>query len=325
MINLYYQEPEADRWIGGDRYLRRVVRRIVRGPRRPGGQERVFLNLCEGLKRLAVPFNTNDFWWAKRNPNAPVGIIGKPHVLDVMEWRNPILFGAAVMSHPFADPDLLARKPIERVLVPGEWMRQMCEPYWGDRVRAWPVGIDTEMWKPDTRRQKDIDILIYDKVFWDRRVLEQSLIVPIVEHLKALGLRIEIIRYGHYREESYQALLARSRALCYLSRHETQGIAYQQALAFEVPIIAWDVGGCWQDPEFYPARVRFSPVSSVPYWDERCGERFKSANEFPTTFRMFLDKLQAQGYRPRDYIFENLTLEKAAESYLNNWAETFGS
>ncbi|MEO7931661.1 MAG: glycosyltransferase [Chthoniobacterales bacterium] len=323
MLNLLYKEPDTDRWVPGDRYPRSLVRRILRGPRRPGGQERVFLNLCAGLKRLGVPFRTNDFTWAKRNPDAPVGIIGKPHVLDLMEWKNPILFGASVMAHPLADPDLLNRKPIRRILVPGEWMRQMCEPYWGDLVRAWPVGIDTEMWKPGSTGDKDVDVLIYDKIYWNRENLEPSLLTPIIEQLNNLGLRSEVIRYGFYKEDTYQRLLARSRAVCYLSRHETQGIAYQQALACDVPIIAWDVGGFWEDPEFFPHRVRFSPVSSVPYWDERCGERFVGPETFEAAFSKFWDGCRAGIYAPRDYILDNLTLEKAAQAYLNHWNSTF--
>ena len=126
-LNLFYQEPDNDRWLPFDRYPRRIVRRIVRGPRRPGGQERVYLNLKKGLDRLGVKFRENDFSRARRNPEEPVGIIGKPYVLDIMGWKNPILFGASVMSHPVDDPDLLERRPIKKILVPGEWMRQMCE------------------------------------------------------------------------------------------------------------------------------------------------------------------------------------------------------
>lgn len=323
-IHIYYLERNEDRLLPFDRFPRAIVRRVVRGPRRPGGQERVFLNLCAGLKQLGVAFKTNNFRWAKRNPNAPVGIVGKPHVLDLIGWENPILFGASVMAHPLVDPDLLNRKPIRRILVPGEWMRKMCEPYWGGLVRAWPVGIDTGIWKPDSTRGKDVDVLIYDKIYWDRENLERSLLTPIIEHLKSLGLRIEIIRYGHYREETYQTLLARSRAVCYLSRHETQGIAYQQALACDVPIIAWDVGGFWEDPEFFPDRVRFSPVSSVPYWDERCGERFVGPENFEIVFGQFWDGCRTCGYAPRDFILDNLTLEKAALAYVTHWSETFG-
>ena len=143
--------------------------------------------------------------------------------------------------------------------------------------------------------------------------------MPIIEHLKSLGLRIKIVRYGDYREETYQTLLARSRSVCYPSRHETQGIAYQQALACDVPIVAWDVGGFWQDPEFYPERVKYEPVSSVPYWDERCGEKFAGSSDFKIVFTRFWEGCQSCVYSPRDYILENLTLEKSALAYLEHW------
>ena len=43
--------------------------------------------------------------------------------------------------------------------------------------------------------------------------------------------------------------------MIFLCEHETQGIAYQQALSRNVPILAWDRGGDWQDPTYYPERV----------------------------------------------------------------------
>jgi len=323
MLNLFYKEPETDRWIFGDRYPRRMVRRILRGPRRPGGQERVFLNLKQGLDRLGVPYRDNDFSWAKRNPSAPVGIIGKPHVLDMMEWKNPILFGASIMSHPLDSPGLLDRRPIERVLVPGEWMRDMCEPYWGDKVQSWPVGIDTELWKYDST-PKEFDVLLYDKVMWEHDHYSNELLEPIRRTLKDFGLSFVEIRYGYYREEDFKMLLKRSRSMVFLCEHETQGIAYQQALSCGVPILAWDRGGFWQDPEFYPERVKYGPVSSVPYWDSRCGEKFSKLLEFEDALNRFWDGCSSGKYASRDYIVENLTLERAAQDYLAHWNETFG-
>ena len=35
--------------------------------------------------------------------------------------------------------------------------------------------------------------------------------------------------------------------MVFLCEHENQDIAYQQALACGVPILAWDRGGYWQD------------------------------------------------------------------------------
>ena len=51
LLNLFYEEPDPDRWISLDRYPRRMVRRLLRGKPRPGGQARVFLILCAGLDR----------------------------------------------------------------------------------------------------------------------------------------------------------------------------------------------------------------------------------------------------------------------------------
>src|SRR5216683_2141799 len=102
--------------------------------------------------------------------------------------------------------------------------------------------------------------------------------------------------------------------MIFLCEHETQGLAYQEALSSGVPVLAWDRGGDWRDPSYFP-RVRFGPVSSVPYWDERCGERFESEVDFRDRLDLFFEKLRSSQYRPRDFILENLTLDLAARNY----------
>lgn len=276
---------------------------------------RVFLNLRAGLDRLGVSYRVNDFGHARRHADEVACIVGKPFLLDQHEWKNPILFGAAVPSHPLEDPRLLDRSTVRRILVPGEWMRRMFAEYYGDRVAAWPVGIDTDRWSPAPAAGKDIDVLLYDKVRWQRDRFEPKLIAPVHAALVARGLRVATIRYGQYEEEEFQQLLARSRAMVFLCEHETQGIAYQQALSAGVPILAWDRGGPWQDPSFYP-RVVFEEVSSVPYWDERCGERFRTVGEFDAQLDVFIERLGRGAYDPRQYILDNLTLEMAARAYL---------
>lgn len=315
-INLFYEEPEGDRWFPLDRYPRRIIRRLVRGKPRPGGQMRVFLNLCAGLERIGIPYRVNDYRYIQPHLEEVACIVGKPHVLDKIKWKNPILYGAAVFSHPCDDPELLNRLPISKILVPGEWMRKMCEPYYGDKVLAWPVGIDTDKWVPTPDDSKDIDILLYDKVRWEHDRYEGELITPIRFCLEHQGWKIAVIRYGFYREEEFHSLLKRSKAMLFLCEHETQGIAYQQALACGVPILAWERGGFWQDPSYFPHKVQFASVSSVPYWDERCGVKFKDISEFPAQLEEFLDKLSSKQFAPRDYILENLTLEKCAQHFV---------
>lgn len=313
-LDLFYLEPDPDRWLPFDRYPRRLVRRLLRGPPRPGGQTRVFLNLMAGLEGLGVEFRVNDFRYSRRHPERLACIIGKPFVLDLVEWCNPILFGAAVMNHPVDDPTLFQRRPVRHVLVPGPWMEEMCKPFWGDKVQAWPVGIDTERWIPDGRRPS-FDVLLYNKVRWNHDAMDASLVAPVRAALTAAGIRWREIRYGSYEEEDYLEALRACRCMVFVCEHETQGLAYQQALSCGVPVLAWDRQGAWRDLAYYP-RVVFSPVTSVPYWDRRCGEKFSHAGDFPSGLARLMDGLDKGAYDPRGFILENLTLEQCAEEYV---------
>lgn len=315
VLNIFYQEPDPDRWVTFDRYPRRLARRIIRGKPRPGGQMMVYVNLVKGLDRLGVPYRVNDYRYARRHPDELACIIGKPHLLFEREWANPILFGASVFSHPLDYADLLETTTVRHVLVPGEWIRDMFEPYYGEHVSAWPVGIDTDEWAP-VSAPKTTDILLYNKVRWEKDRYHRDLVQPIRDALARRGLSVRELVYGSYEPADLAAALAECRGAVFLCEHETQGLAYQQMLSSGVPVLAWDRGGDWQDPEFYPDRVRYGPVSSVPYWDERCGLRFEVLHEFEPTLDAFLGGLREERFSPRAFILDNLTLELCASKYL---------
>jgi len=277
----------------------------------------VFLNLCKGLDRLGAKYRVNDYGYINKHSDELACIIGKPFVLDKIKWKNPILLGASVYSHPVDDLNLLMRFDVRKILVPGPWMEEMCKPYWGDTVSCWPVGIDTYQWKPCADDNKNIDILLYDKVRWNHDYYQNQLLEPIRQRLIDNKINFQEIRYGHYQENDFRELLKRCKAMVFLCEHETQGIAYQQALSAGVPILAWDRGGPWQDPAYYPDKVVFGPVTAVPYWDERCGDKFTDAADFEYKLDSFISAVNAGVYKPRDYILENLTLEKCAARYLD--------
>jgi hypothetical protein len=313
-LNIFYSEPDPDRWVKFDRYPRRLIRRLMRGKTRPGGVAMVVINLMKGLDRLGVPYRLNDYRYIRKHSDEVACIVGKPHVLFERKWGNPIVFGAGIYSHPVDYLDLLTKYPgIKRVLVPGEWMRQMFEPYYGDKVSAWPTGIDTDEWKPTTG-SKNIDFLIYDKVRWEHDKYKDELISPIIKILNDNQLSNLYIKYGSYIPAELKEKVNQCKAAIFLCEHETQGLAYQQILTTNTPILAWDRGGYWQDPDYYPKRVKYRSVSSVPYWDERCGSKFTDINDFAQNLTAFLNQLNT--FKPRDYILENLTLEKCAEEYI---------
>ena len=317
LLNIFYEEPDPDRWVKFDRYPRRLIRRIFRGKSKPGGVMMIALELMHGLDKINVPYRYNDYDYIKTHPAEVACIIGKPQLLFDRKWKNPVVFGAGIYSHPVECPDLLEKYPnVKLVLVPGEWMRKMFEPFYGDKVLAWPVGIDTEKWKP-VNVEKTNDFLIYDKIRWDTDLFNNSLTQPILNILDKNGFSYQFVRYGNYTHDELQGKLAVSKAVIFLCEHETQGLAYQQILATNTPILAWDRGGYWKDPAYYPGKVKYEPVTSVPYWSDACGEKFESVGEFETKCLLLLKKLELGAYSPREFIMENLTLEKSALAYLN--------
>src|SRR5271165_4242224 len=104
-----------------DRYVRRAIRRLTRGPRNPGGMERYFLNLVDGLRRVGIPFRANDFAHARRHPDSVAGIVGKGQLLSQRQWRNPIVFGPAVFSHPLEGREIFSAVPVKLILASCEW------------------------------------------------------------------------------------------------------------------------------------------------------------------------------------------------------------
>src|SRR6202035_5243744 len=101
--------------------------------------------------------------------------------------------------------------------------------------------------------------------------------------------------------------------MLFLCEHESQGLAYQECLASGVPVLAWDQG-MWLVPDRFAWGDPQIPATSVPCFDERCGLRFRGIEEFPEKLTEFLDRRTVMS--PRDYIIENLTVEKCSRHFL---------
>lgn len=317
-INIFYEEPDPDRWVKFDHYPRKWIRRVLRGKIRPGGVMTIALELLKGFDRLNIPYRFNDYEYAKANPKELIGVIGKPHLISERRFKNPILFGAGVFSHPIEFPNFFTEYPnVKKMLVPGDWMREMCDPFYPNKVESWPIGIDTEKWNERIKNGlPDIDFLIYDKVRWDRPIYEAELIDPIKAELEKYGLSYLTIKYGDYSHNDLIYKLRNVKAVIFLCEHETQGIAYQQILATNTPIFAWDRGGYWQDPHYYPQKVKYAPVSSVPYWNDQCGMKFINFQNFKERLIIFVKCLGENQFAPALYIKDNLTLEICALKYV---------
>ncbi len=315
-ICLYYKNPPPqDRFIKGDRHILPVIRRIIRGKPRAGGVDKVFINLCLGLDKLNIKYEVN-LPFNQLTQDDYIGVLGRGrYCLEGYNYPYPIVAGIGLMTHPSEWPNLFEEYPVVKYLQHSEWANNVYKPYFGDnRCEIWPVGIDTYKWKP-SENQKNFDFLIYIKIMWDYDLTSQKILQPIYKLLKSKGLSFQELRYGFYQPEAYQASLAQCRAMIFLCEHESQGIAYQECLASGVPIIAWDQGQCL-DPNRFQWGQPYIEATSVPYWSDRCGIKFKDIQEFPDKLEEFLEKLNSQYFAPREYILENLTLERCAQKYL---------
>lgn len=57
------------------------------------------------------------------------------------------------------------------------------------------------------------------------------------------------------------------------------------------------------------------PCTSIPYWDEKCGEYFYEKEDFEKIFDIFINKLET--YNPRQFILDNFITEKCKNNFIN--------
>ena len=68
--------------------------------------------------------------------------------------------------------------------------------------------------------------------------------------------------------------------------------------------------------EYLLRGVRFGPVTSVPYWDDRCGVKFTGAGDMLDAFDRFWKGVKSGVFAPAQMIADRkLTLESCAQSY----------
>lgn len=320
VILLFYQDFERDTFFKHDRYVKRIVRPVyhaISKKQKVSGFFVWYQLLVKALRQAGYDVHLNNYTLARKHPNYPVGLVGYPHLLHGWNLPNPALLGPSLFDHPLQAPNLLQDPRYKLYLVTCDWMRAMFAPVYGDRCVLWYAGIDTHQW-PDTRSHpKDIDVLVYDKIRWNREQYEPALLNPILQILQERGLRYTTIRYRHYDHDTYKALLQRSRSMIFLCEHETQGLAYQEALASNVPILAWE-NGFWLDPDREKYDPNPVPASSVPYFSPICGERFPDFAAFPATFARFWANLDT--YQPRTFVQNELSLDGSAQRYLQYYS-----
>jgi hypothetical protein len=255
------------------------------------GPRKVILNLIIGLKKLNVKFKTNQ----QVLPDDKLLIL-QDHVILHQNLVNDRIIGPNICTLPIDNHQVMSQK-YKKMIVPSEWVKNLYMKWVPEeKLLVWPVGVNTDMFYDMSEEEKEIDCLIYFK----RR--DESELNLVVAFLKENGITYEVIRYGSYSEEHFINILKKSKYGIVIDKCESQGIAIEEIMSTNLPLIVWDTV-IWDDrgEEFA------IPATSVPYWDNTCGVKVDNFVDFKTYFTDFINNKHS--FNPRKYVIENLGLE----------------
>lgn len=272
-----------------------------------------FQNLKKGLESLGMDVHVNDFAHARRNPNQVIGIMGFPGVYQRVKLPNPAVFGPGFVPRPADFDEVTAGHNIKIFTQPSEWYCTIWRPKLDERIAPMFVPVILDDWPDLASKNKTYNVIIYDKIRWHREAMVPRILDRLKMHLDARGLSYTVLLYGNHRLSDFKFALQEGQSLAFLCEHETQGIAYQEAMASGIPVFAWDEGKL-VDPEERALAPHNLQVSSVPYFDSRCGLTFKEPL-MEERFDQFWSDLS--GYEPRAYVAEVLSAERSARIYLD--------
>jgi len=230
--------------------------------------------------------------------------------IDVSCYPNVVfIFGPHFSVFP--DERLLSIKSSKTCyLILSEWVMQCWKlsPYSnGLNFMCIPFGVDTDKFcqvKPFVDRNF---VFIYYK---SRQPQELQF---IERFLQRNNIRYRVFSYhSRYNESEYLDFLQNSRLGIWVDAHESQGFALEEALSCNVPLLVWNIRSMNQE---YGQNYPDIKATTIPYWDDRCGEVFYDINDFEEKSRKFFQRLEL--YKPREFVLETLSIPVCEKQFIN--------
>jgi hypothetical protein len=264
------------------------------------GPGMVAKNLLKGLESLGIDL-------VKQPKSADyIGCLQDPGPL-ANYFPDTTVMGPNLFVLPNENSTLVGK--FNKFIVPSIWVKDIYKSFpmmQNKRIDVWPVGIDTEEWRP-LNWPKSLDLFVYVKN------TSTSHYETIHNILKAKKINFETIRYGEYVEEDLKNLCKKSNGCILLTDTESQGIAYMQILSSGLPCLVLNKT-VWEYQNQF-GKYNFN-ASSTPYFDDNCGVVFNDIMNFDEMLSMFMVGLRNKNFDPRTYILNNHTLVKSAHNYM---------
>lgn len=279
-----------------------------------GGHFGVTRSLLTGLKNCNYVFNYNPRA-NLLNKNCVVlsGIDTLRYAIDQKKKGviNLLIAGPNVITVPNEADSLIASKEVDICLVPSVWVRELyasISPELKDRLFVWPAGVDANYWcggEPIQKGKSDIrEYLLYIKGSEGQRLAGEY-----VELFDRIGATYRVITYGRYSLAQYKSLLSKSKIMIVLGGTESQGLAFAEAWAMNVPTLIYFVDS-WKSPD-----GNNYCAESAPYLSSQTGAYFRSTSDlFDLMNNIESNKLK---YSPREWVLRHMTDEVCAKLLLD--------
>jgi len=275
------------------------------------GPAKVVQNLIKGLEKIKYPYVINKDINATQRCYIPNR---RTALLKLRKAKSRVIVGPNLFLTPYDIPwyislrDTIYLQPSHETIESWELFGFNHAP-----MKVWATGIDTDSFYPVKCNNRKVTI--YHKC---RKKKELN---QIENTLKEMGIDYYKVIYGGYNEKEYKEILKNTSFIIWHGHQESQGIALQEALASDIPILVCDVAS-WRDqvPRYSWPKPMHNlldklRVTAVPYFDDRCGIKIIDLTKLKEAIEYMQDNLTE--FQPREFIIENLSLEKQAKELIS--------
>jgi hypothetical protein len=293
MISIYtrtnnFLKIEFWKWLG-----KKILRKY-------SGPDAVLDSLKRGLTELKIPFEVNPL----KTKYKIIHVLSGPEILrNVIREKNEtqtLVVGPNVVLTPLDYNGLINEAKINIVLTPSDWVRNFyisLLPSISSKIYSWPAGVKIP--------QKNSDMT--GKIIVFKKEISEIVFEQVISALKSVNIDYKIMEYGKFSHNEYLVELRRTPLVVYLGGSESQGLALQEAWAYNVPTLVYQ-NSKWKHDKY----EWLDPKISAPYLTDDSGYFFTSDK-----LGEALEKIKVRPINPRQYCLDNLSDKKSAQLFLD--------
>jgi hypothetical protein len=168
------------------------------------------------------------------------------------------------------------------------------------------LGIDTDSISVVPSIEKRTRVMVYSKH------RHPDALHRVLKLLLEKDVEYDLFQYGSYKDQFFKEKLKDTKFVVWIGSHESQGFAFQETLASNVPILLWDVTSMYDEYNNGWVYEYLKPTgipllaTTANVWSDECGIKFTKEEELEDAFAKMNQELNT--FSPRKLIEEKVSL-----------------